>query len=132
MGTVCCNSFTNYVKKYGPTSNGLVPNDWSKSVFVPVPTKETKICAENTRNRTITLISHCSKIQLKIIANRMKSKLNEKLDVNQAGFRPGRGTCNQILNVKMIIEKNRSLITISSFPISIMRKKLTWSITQLF
>ena len=44
---------------------------------------------------------------LYIIANRMKERLNKELSELQAGFRPGRGSRNQILNLKMIIEKNR-------------------------
>ena len=56
---------------------------------------------------TIALISHCSKILLKIIASRMQTKLKEEISEEQAGFRSGMGTRDQILNLKMVIEKNR-------------------------
>ena len=76
-----------------------------KSVFVPIPKKgDTLQCCNN---RTIALISHCSKLLLKIIAGRMQTKLKEEISEKQAGFRCGMGTQDQILNLKMVIEKNR-------------------------
>ena len=72
---------------------------------MPIPKKGDEQTCGN--NRTIALISHCSKIILKIIAERMKLKLNGEINIEQAGFRPGRGTRNQLLNLKMVIEKNR-------------------------
>ncbi|MCT5353383.1 reverse transcriptase family protein [Pseudomonas aeruginosa] len=81
------------------------PEDWVKSVFTPIPKKGDALQCNN--NRTIALISHSSKILLKIIAERMKLKLREEIADEQAGFRPGKGTRNQILNLKLIIEKNR-------------------------
>ena len=81
------------------------PEDWVKSVFIPIPKKGDTLQCSN--NRTIALISHSSKILLKIIAERMKLKLREEIADEQAGFRPGKGTRNQILNLKLVIEKNR-------------------------
>ena len=81
------------------------PDDWVKSVFIPIPKKGDTLRCNN--NRTIALISHSSKILLKIIAGRMKNKLKEEIADEQMGFRPGLGTRNQILNLKMVIEKNR-------------------------
>ncbi|XP_063613942.1 uncharacterized protein LOC134787155 [Penaeus indicus] len=81
------------------------PEDWIKSVFVPIPKKgDTQQCSNN---RTIALISHSSKILLKIIADRMQMKLKAEIAEEQVGFKRGTGTRNQILNLKMIIEKNR-------------------------
>ena len=81
------------------------PDDWLHSEFVSLPKKgDTQLCSNE---RTIALISHGSKILLKIIAERMKIKLQEEVSEEQCGFRPGKGTRNQILNLKMIIEKNR-------------------------
>ena len=81
------------------------PDDWIKSVFVPIPKKgDTLQCCNN---RTIALISHCSKILLKIIACRMQTKLKGEISEEQAGFRSGMGTRDQILNLKIVIEKNR-------------------------
>ena len=81
------------------------PEDWVKSVFIPIPKKGDTLQCSN--NRTIALISHGSKIILKIIAERKKLELKEKIADEQAGFRPGKGTRNQILNLKLFIEKNR-------------------------
>ena len=81
------------------------PDDWTKSVFIPIPKKGNTLQCRN--NRTIALISHCSKILLKIIASRMQTKLKEEISEEQAGFRSGIGTQDQILNLKMVIEKNR-------------------------
>ncbi|XP_042864337.1 uncharacterized protein LOC122248391 [Penaeus japonicus] len=81
------------------------PDDWGESVFVPIPKKGDTLKCSN--NRTISLISHSSKILLKIMAKRMANKLNEEIADEQAGFRPGKGTRDQILNLKMILEKNR-------------------------
>lgn len=82
------------------------PIDFCRSVFVVLPKKgDTEKC-EN--NRTIALISHASKILLKIVANRMKNKLDYEIAEEQAGFRPSRGTRDQIFNVKMIMEKYRA------------------------
>ncbi|XP_042876027.1 uncharacterized protein LOC122255792 [Penaeus japonicus] len=62
------------------------PDDWGESVFVPIPKKgDTFKCSSN---RTISLISHSSKILLKIMAKRMANKLNEEIADEQAGFRP--------------------------------------------
>ena len=60
------------------------PDDWTKSVFMPVPkTGDTLQCCNN---RTIAFISHCSNILLKIIGGRMETKLNEEISEQQAGF----------------------------------------------
>ena len=84
------------------------PEDWLKSVFIPIPKSgDTQQCSNN---RTIVLISHSSKILLKIIADRMKMKLRTGIAEEQAGFKEGTGTRNQILNLKMITEKNREYL----------------------
>ena len=81
------------------------PDDWTKSVFIPVPKKGGTL--QFCNNRTIALVSHCSKILLKVIACRMQTKLKEEICEEQAGFGSGMGTRDQILNLKMVIEKNR-------------------------
>ena len=81
------------------------PDDWGLSVFVPIPESgDTLPCSNNIK---IPLISHSSKILLKIIAKRLAIKLNEEISEEQAGFRPGKGTIDQIMNLKMVLEKNR-------------------------
>ena len=59
-----------------------------------------------TNNRTITLISHYSKILFKIIAGGMKGKMEEGIAEEQSGFVPGKGTRDQVLNLKLTIDKN--------------------------
>ena len=57
--------------------------------------------------RTISLISHASKILLRIIIKRMKNKLDQEISSMQAGFREGRGTRDQIVNIRIVMEKCR-------------------------
>ena len=72
------------------------PQDWKRSVFIPIPKKGN---AEECSNyRTIALISHASKIMLKILQARLQKHMNRELPDVQAGFRKGRGTRDQIAN----------------------------------
>ena len=57
--------------------------------------------------RTIALISHVSKVMLKILQARLQQYVNHKLSDVQPGFRKGRGTRDQIANIRWIIEKAR-------------------------
>ena len=71
--------------------------DWKRSVFIPVPKKgNAKECSNYW---TIALISHASKVMLKILQARLQLYLNQELPDIQAGFRKGRGTRNQIANI---------------------------------
>ena len=79
------------------------PDDWKKAVFLPLPKKgDVRECSNN---RTISLISHASKVLLHIIAERIRNKLDSELPPEQAGFRRGRGTRNQIGNLRNLMEK---------------------------
>lgn len=79
------------------------PTDWVKSIFIPLPKKgDTRQCQNN---RTIALIPHASKIMLYIIAGRMEQYINRELPAEQAGFRKGRGTRDQIAILRRIVEK---------------------------
>ena len=70
------------------------PQDWKSSVFIPVPKKSnTKECSNY---RTIAVISHASKIMLKILQATLQQYLNLELPDVQAGFRKARGTRDQI------------------------------------
>ncbi len=80
------------------------PRDWCRAV-VPLPKKGNM--KEWSNHRTISLISRASKILLKIISNRMEEKMNHEIAEEQAGFRAGKGTRGQIVNVSNIIEKCR-------------------------
>ena len=85
--------------------NSAVAAGLEKSVFIPIPKKgNAKECSNYC---TIALISHASKVMLKILQARLQQYMNcELLDV-QAGFRKGRGTRDQITNICWIIEKVR-------------------------
>ena len=76
-----------------------------KSVFIPIPKNGN--AKECSNYRTIALISHASKVMLKILQARLQQYMNHELPDVQAGFRKGRGTRDQIANICWIIEKAR-------------------------
>ena len=81
------------------------PQDWKRSVFIPIPKKgHDKECSNYG---TIALISHTSKVMLKILQARFQQYVNHVLPDVQDGFRKGRGTRDQIANTHWIIEKAR-------------------------
>ena len=81
------------------------PQDWKRSVFIPIPKKgNAKECSSY---RTIALISHASKVTLKILQARLQQYVNRELPDVQAGFRKGRGPRDQIANICWIIQKAR-------------------------
>ena len=81
------------------------PQDWKKSVFIPIPKKSN--AKECSNYRTTALISHASKAMLKILQARLQQYENHELQDVQAGFRKGRGTRDQIANIHWIIKKAR-------------------------
>ena len=81
------------------------PQDWKRSVFIPIPRKG--IVRECSNYCTIALISPASKVMLKILQARLQKFVNYELPDVQAGFRKGRGTRDQIANIRWIIEKAR-------------------------
>ena len=79
------------------------PQDWKRSVFIPIPKKgNAKECSNYC---TIALISHTSKVMLKILQARLQQYMNCELPDVPAGFRKGRGTRDQIANTCWIIKK---------------------------
>ena len=81
------------------------PQDWKRSVFIPIPNKgNAKECSNYC---TIALISHASKVMLKILQATLQQYINHELPDIQAGFRKGRGTRDQIANIHWIIKKVR-------------------------
>ena len=80
------------------------PQDWKRSVFIPVPKKGN---AKASDYRTIALISHASKVMLKILQARLQQYVNWELPDVQAGFSKGRGTRDQIAIIRWIMEKAR-------------------------
>ena len=81
------------------------PQDWKRSVFIPIPKKGNP--KESSNYRTIALISHTSKVMLKILQARLQQYMNRELPDVQAGFRKGKGTRDQIANIRLIIKKAR-------------------------
>uniref|UniRef100_A0A4W2CQL0 Reverse transcriptase domain-containing protein n=1 Tax=Bos indicus x Bos taurus TaxID=30522 RepID=A0A4W2CQL0_BOBOX len=81
------------------------PQDWKRSVFIPIPKKGN--AKECSNYHTIALISHASKVMLKILQARLQQYMNRELPDVQADFRKGRGTRDQIANIHWIIEKAR-------------------------
>ena len=79
------------------------PQDWKRSVFIPIPNKGN--AKECSNYRTIALISHASKVMHKILQARLQQYVNHELPDFQAGFRKGRGTRDQIVNIRWIIKK---------------------------
>ena len=81
------------------------PQDWKRSVFILIPKKGN--ARECSNYHTIPLISQASKIMLKILQVRLQQYMNQELPDVQAGFRKGRGTRDQIANIRWIMEKGR-------------------------
>ena len=81
------------------------PQDWKRSVFIQIPKKDN--AKECSNYHTIALISHTSKVMLKILQARLQQYMNHELLDVQAGFRKVRGTGDQIANICSIIEKAR-------------------------
>ena len=103
--------------------------DWKRSVFIPITKKGN--AKECSNYRTIALISHASKVMLKILQARLQQCVNCELPDVQAGFRKGRGTRNHIANIRWISEKARELQKKSTSALLIMPKSLTvWIATN--
>ena len=83
------------------------PQDWKMSVFIPISKKGN--AKECSNYHTIALISHASKVMLKILQASLQQYVNRELPDIQAGFRKGRGTRDQIANIRWIIKKAREL-----------------------
>ena len=81
------------------------PQDWKRSVFIPIPKKGN--AKECSNYHTIALISHASKVMIKILQARLQQYVKHELPDVQAGFRKGRGTRDQMANICWIIEKAR-------------------------
>ena len=81
------------------------PQDWKRSILIPIQKKgNAKECSNYD---TIALISHASKVMLKILQARLQQYVNHELPDVQAGFRKGRGIRDQIANICWIMEKAR-------------------------
>ena len=85
--------------------NSAVATGLEKSAFIPIPKKGS--AKECSNYHTIALISHASKVMLKILQVRLKQYVNHELADVQAGFRKGKGTRDQMANIHWIIKKAR-------------------------
>ena len=99
------------------------PQDWKRSVFIPIPKKGN--AKEYSNYCTIVLISHASKVMLKILQARLQQYVNCEIPDVPAGFRKGRGTRNQIANILWIIEIAREFQKNIYFALLTMPKPLT-------
>ena len=98
------------------------PQHWKRSVFISIPKKgNAKECSNYC---TIALISHTSKVTLKILQARLQQYMNCEFPDVQVGFGKGRGTRNQIANIRWIIEKAREFQKTSTSALLIMPKSL--------
>ena len=79
------------------------PQDWKSSVSIPIPKNSN--AKECSSYHTIALISHASKVMVKILQARLQQYVNREFPDIQAGFRKGRGTRDQIANICWIMEK---------------------------
>ena len=107
--------------------DSAVATGLEKSVFIPIPKKgNAKECSDYC---TIALISHASKVMLKILQARLQQFVNRKLPDVQAGFRKGRGTRDQIDNIQGSWKKQESSRKTSISALLTMPKPLTVWIT---
>jgi len=101
--------------------------DWKRSVFIPIPRKVN--AKECSNHNTIVLISHISKMMLKILQAKLQQYMNCEIPDVQAGFRKDRGTRDHIANIHWITEKERVSEKKSTFALLTMPKPLTVWIT---
>ena len=95
----CC---TQYASKFGKL---MSCHNWKRSVFILIPKKGN--AKECSNYHTIRRISHTSNVMLKILQARLQQSVNHEFPDVQAGFRKGRGTRDQIANIRWSIEKAR-------------------------
>ena len=81
------------------------PQNWKRSVFIPIPKKGN--AKECSNYRTIALISHTNKEMFKILQARLQQYMTLELPDAQADFQKGRGTRDPIANIRWIIKKSR-------------------------
>ena len=97
-----CKCCTPYSSKSGKLSSG---HRTGKGVFIPVPKKGN--AKECSNHHTIELILHARKVMLRILQDRFQQYVNHELPDVQVGFRKGKGTRDQIANIRWIVKKAR-------------------------
>ena len=103
------------------------PQDWKRSVFIPIPKKGN--AKECSNYHTIVLISHTTKVMLKILQARLQQYMNHELPDVQAGFRKGRGTRDQIASIHWIVKQTTEFKRNIYFWVLLTPKPLTVWIT---
>ena len=105
------------------------PQDCKRSVFIATPKKGNgKECSSYL---TIALISHANKVMLKIIQVRLQQYVNHELPDVQTGFRKGRGTKDEIANIRLILKKARNFRKTSTSDLLTVLKSLSvWTTTN--
>ena len=103
------------------------PQDWKRSVFILIPKKGN--AKEFSNYHTLALISHASKVMLKILQARLWQYVNHELPDVQTGFRKGRGMRDKIADIHWIIKKAREFQKTSISALLTMPKPLTVWIT---
>ena len=102
---VCLHSFKDdYASRYGRPiwSSGTWLRQWCQSIMIPLPKKgNLRKC---TNYRTISLISHPSKVMLRVLLNRLTPCIEDLLSEEQARFRASRSTVDQIFNIRTLAE----------------------------
>ena len=104
------------------------PQDWKRSVFITIPRKGN--AKECSNYRTVVLISHASRVMLKILQVKPRQYVNHELPDVQAGFRKGRGTRDQVANIFGSSIKQESSRKTSIYTLLTMPKPLTVWITK--
>ena len=82
---------------------GMIPDEMCKSIFIAIPKKPKAVDCD--KHRIISLMSQITKLILRILLNRARSKIRDKVSEVQYGFRPGKGTRNAIFIVRMLAER---------------------------
>ena len=99
------------------------PQVWKMPVFISIPKKGNP--KECSNYHTLALISHATKVMLRILQARLQQYMNHELPDVQAGFRKGRGTRDQIANIHRSSENQKSSRKISTSALLTMPKPLT-------
>ena len=84
--------------------NSAGPQDWKRLVFMAIPKKDS---AKECSNYCTIVLSHASKVMLRVLQARLQQYVNQELPEVRAEFRKDRGTRDQIANIHWIIEKTR-------------------------
>ena len=104
------------------------PQDWKRSVFTPIPKKGN--AKECSNYHTIALISHASKVMLKILQGRLQLYMNWELPDVQAGLRKSRGTRDQIANIHWISKKEENSRKTSTSSLTMLKPLAVWITTN--